>query len=247
MAPKHTAKAGVAIAAGERSGSRMPVAASERDAHETLLSVFLHLRSYPRSPRETDGTKYRILTSAVELFASRGLQATSMRDIAAAVGIKAASIYAHFPSKEALLGEAMKWVQDDIVYFVTEALDPAQSEIEQLKTIITRHAMYQIKNPDILDAWHVIVDVDRVEKFLPDEVRDGLAAQRQLYHDLQETLVVKLFPELDNIGDRLRAIRVLCGRVGLWNSTVDAENPSAAAEFVWSIALSLLEGQASEG
>lgn len=45
----------------------------------------------------------RITDAAAELFLHRGYAQTTLRDIAAAAGIKAGSIYYHFDSKEALL------------------------------------------------------------------------------------------------------------------------------------------------
>ena len=48
-------------------------------------------------------TKRRILICAVDLFAVQGYTETSVRDIAAAVGIKPASLYNHFSSKEDIL------------------------------------------------------------------------------------------------------------------------------------------------
>ena len=47
-------------------------------------------------------TKQKILTRALDLFASKGYTETSIRDIAAAVGIKPGSLYNHFSSKEEL-------------------------------------------------------------------------------------------------------------------------------------------------
>jgi AcrR family transcriptional regulator len=44
-----------------------------------------------------------VLDAAVALFAERGYHGTSMRDIARAVDVKAASIYEHFPSKAHIL------------------------------------------------------------------------------------------------------------------------------------------------
>ncbi|MBI3992472.1 MAG: TetR/AcrR family transcriptional regulator [Candidatus Lambdaproteobacteria bacterium] len=43
-----------------------------------------------------------LLLAAARCFVERGYTATSMRDIAAAAGMKAGSIYYHFPSKEHL-------------------------------------------------------------------------------------------------------------------------------------------------
>lgn len=48
-------------------------------------------------------TSERILDCAIELFAERGYDGVSMRQIAAAVGIKASSLYKHFLNKEAIL------------------------------------------------------------------------------------------------------------------------------------------------
>ena len=49
-----------------------------------------------------EDTKRRILEQALELFATRGYDAVSMGDIGRAVGIKAPSLYNHFPGKQAI-------------------------------------------------------------------------------------------------------------------------------------------------
>lgn len=51
---------------------------------------------------EGGSTKERALHAALELFGSKGYDGVSMNDIAQAVGIRAPSLYKHFPSKEAL-------------------------------------------------------------------------------------------------------------------------------------------------
>ncbi|WP_433760266.1 TetR/AcrR family transcriptional regulator [Nocardia sp. CA-135398] len=52
-------------------------------------------------------TRERILEVAMGLFAQRGFEACTVRDLAGAVGIKPPGIYSHFRSKEAILSEAM--------------------------------------------------------------------------------------------------------------------------------------------
>jgi TetR/AcrR family transcriptional regulator, cholesterol catabolism regulator len=54
-------------------------------------------------PRSEDNRGRDVLAAAVVLFASRGFDATSVRDIAAEAGVQPASVYYHYPSKEALL------------------------------------------------------------------------------------------------------------------------------------------------
>ena len=52
---------------------------------------------------EVISTKQKILECAIDLFAMKGYTETSIREIAAAVGVKEASIYNHFQSKNDIL------------------------------------------------------------------------------------------------------------------------------------------------
>lgn len=60
----------------------------------------------PRGPARDGGqTRQRILAEALRLFTAKGFAQTTTRDIAHAAGIGDASMYRHFPSKEALVRE----------------------------------------------------------------------------------------------------------------------------------------------
>jgi AcrR family transcriptional regulator len=61
---------------------------------------------------ETQKTKEKIMDEAIKLFSERGYDSVSMRDIAANVGIKAASIYNHFSSKKDILKEIYTFYLD---------------------------------------------------------------------------------------------------------------------------------------
>ena len=49
-----------------------------------------------------DDTRQKILDQALELFSARGYDSVSVGEIAKAVGIKAPSLYHHFPGKQAI-------------------------------------------------------------------------------------------------------------------------------------------------
>ena len=49
-----------------------------------------------------EDTRERILEQALELFSEKGYDSVSVGEIARAVGIKAPSLYNHFPSKQAI-------------------------------------------------------------------------------------------------------------------------------------------------
>ena len=53
-------------------------------------------------------TKQEILEASLELFSVQGFEATSIAQIADAVGIRKASLYSHFESKQAILDALTK-------------------------------------------------------------------------------------------------------------------------------------------
>jgi AcrR family transcriptional regulator len=61
------------------------------------------------SPRRRDAaaTREALLAAARELFATRGFDRTTVRDIAAAAGVNQALLFRYFGSKEELLGSAL--------------------------------------------------------------------------------------------------------------------------------------------
>ena len=64
-------------------------------------------------------TKQEILKAALELFSVQGFEATSISQIAGAVGIRKASLYSHFESKQAILDEL---VQDVLEQYAQHSL-----------------------------------------------------------------------------------------------------------------------------
>ncbi len=65
--------------------------------------------------------RQRILDVAASLFLERGYKATSLREIASAVGMKAGSLYYHFASKEVLLQAILQRGMDVMVEAFGEA------------------------------------------------------------------------------------------------------------------------------
>lgn len=57
-------------------------------------------------------TRERILEEALTLFSSKGYRAATMRDIAAAVGVRQGAIYNHFKNKEAILETLLNDLMD---------------------------------------------------------------------------------------------------------------------------------------
>lgn len=66
------------------------------------LNSYLMPNTATTGPRQ-DNRRLQLLDAAARLFRTHGYHATSMRDIARAVGMLPGSIYYHFPSKDELL------------------------------------------------------------------------------------------------------------------------------------------------
>jgi AcrR family transcriptional regulator len=87
-------------------------------------------------------TAERILDAAEDLFAERGYAATSLGDVADAVGIRSPSLYNHFKNKEALYGAVLNRLLDA---FVAPLMELGQGTISKarifqwLETIIRMH------------------------------------------------------------------------------------------------------------
>src|SRR5215470_5616077 len=92
------------------------------------------------SPEERlDTRRARMCRTAAQLFRDRGFDATSVSDVARALGLTKAGLYHHFESKEALLFEIVMFgldkVRDEVIVPIRSIRDPE----ERLRQLITRH------------------------------------------------------------------------------------------------------------
>jgi AcrR family transcriptional regulator len=82
----------------------------------------------PRSPEAHE----KVLHAALALFGERGIEGTSMDAIAQAAKVSKATIYNHWPDKEALLLEVMIWTSG----LDREKEDPDSGSLERDLTIV---------------------------------------------------------------------------------------------------------------
>ena len=79
--------------------------------------------------REAPGsTKARILSAAEDVFAARGFDGASTREIAARAGVNISSLHYHWESKETLYFAVFRNLFDQIVELVRESLEPLQHQ-----------------------------------------------------------------------------------------------------------------------
>jgi AcrR family transcriptional regulator len=87
-------------------------------------------------------TEQRILDAATALFYEKGYHATTMREVAAAVGMKAGSLYDHFPGKEDLLFQIAYGTMAELLEGGRAAIDPYERPRDRLEALIVWHVTY---------------------------------------------------------------------------------------------------------
>jgi AcrR family transcriptional regulator len=101
-----------------------------------------------------EGTKGRILEAALRLFARQGFHGTSIRDIGAAVGLRAANLYLYFPSKEHLLAELVRLGHEVHHRYLRRALimGSGNGPVEQVKAVVRAHVRAHAQYPALVSV-----------------------------------------------------------------------------------------------
>jgi AcrR family transcriptional regulator len=118
-------------------------------------------------------TKEKILDKSLELFSSRGFKETSVRDIAAAVGLQQGALYNHFKNKNAILTTLIDQLMSSAIVTIFEEKEPGElykrgkallaniaTTFKLLSFDSKNEALFKLmmqemyKNSDIRDLYH---------------------------------------------------------------------------------------------
>jgi len=91
--------------------------------------------------------KQEICITAARLFKEKGYTAVTMRDLAAAVGIKAASLYNHISSKEEILNEVILDIAQSFTQGIIEIRFSETDVADKLKAVIAQHVHLTSDHP----------------------------------------------------------------------------------------------------
>ena len=159
-------------------------------------------------------TKQEILEVSLELFSVQGCEATSISQIANAVGIRKASLYSHFENKQAILDALVKDILDQYA----------------------KHSIFAKTN------WEQSDDTEGKQAFTPDAAAQMILGQiRYILHDphiskARKMLVVEQFrnPELAKLQTKQNYTDVMKYFTGLVkhlirNGVLNDDNPEIMA------------------
>lgn len=98
-----------------------------------------------------------LLGIAIEVFARRGYQSTTMDEIAEQAGVSKGMLYIYFKNKEALFGAVFRWYGKIISEMMLTAISNTADEIQQLEQIASVWGQIAEEHRDyvplFLDFW----------------------------------------------------------------------------------------------
>jgi AcrR family transcriptional regulator len=96
--------------------------------------------------------KEQIIAVASQLFKEKGYNAVSMRDIADALDIKAASLYNHITGKQEILSTLILEVATEFTKGMNTVVDEDSSPLKKIKKIIELHIEITVAHSEALAA-----------------------------------------------------------------------------------------------
>jgi AcrR family transcriptional regulator len=96
--------------------------------------------------------KEEIIITASQLFKEKGYNAVTMRDIAMAVGMKAASLYNHINSKQEILATLILEVANEFTRGMNAVVEEASLPMQKIQKIIEMHIDITVNYSEALAA-----------------------------------------------------------------------------------------------
>jgi AcrR family transcriptional regulator len=142
------------------------------------------------APGEGSERIVQILTEAARIFARKGYEGASMRDIAEACGISKSLLYHHFTSKEEIYSRVAVGATKELYQFVVEHVPPDATPTEKIRAFMVATAEYFRRHrwawiasttafwndPDRHRQKERMTRRDRYEKYLRELIQEAIDA-----------------------------------------------------------------------
>ena len=151
-----------------------------------------------RKPADQSVSRADILLAAADVLQRNGYEATTMKDIAAAVNLTAASLYHHFRNKDALLLAVLEAGLEQVLSQIEPIAHSSLSSPEKLRKMIHAHVIGLTQNTAIGAA--MVFEI-RSLMGTKEPAPDASAADHQAYQDFvkRRALFFKRRDEFENL------------------------------------------------
>jgi AcrR family transcriptional regulator len=137
------------------------------------MAVTGTVSAVPSRPREAD-----LMRTAIRLFRNRGFHATSMQDLAEALGMNRGSLYHYIDSKDDLLWSIVSGALDRLDERVRPVLESDEPGRDRLREAIAQHLAFAAEHADELSLVQIEL------RSLSPERRQAIVERRDAYERL---------------------------------------------------------------
>ena len=159
----------------------------------------------PIPQRKSDSKLQLILERAAEVFARKGFEGASMRDLSRSTGISLAGLYHYVPSKQELLHRIQMDAFSRILERVEERLGSVKDPEERVRVLIQNHLEYFLAHPVEMKVF------THEAEALEGAYRSEVGGIKRRYYGL----AMKLFRELQE-GGRVRELNARAAVLALF-------------------------------
>jgi TetR/AcrR family transcriptional regulator, cholesterol catabolism regulator len=182
-------------------------------------------------------TRARLLSAAIELFGTLGFDSTSMKQLGAHAGVGAPAAYNHFPSKDAILAEAVTWAMEGFASKVTNADNPSAPALERLERLVKGHILWQIEHSRLARANDLLISSDLLKRVGQRATYKRIRAMLRKHFDLVTDIVREVLREhpATDLDPTLGALAIgsMCDDVIKWYRADGKYTPEKIASVYW--------------
>jgi AcrR family transcriptional regulator len=200
----------------------------------------------------SEDTREKILTTAAGLFQEKGYDGTSMSELAKRIGITAAGLYWHFPSKEDILVEYLKSSLLDLLHR-TGVSSAGATPAEALRGFVTAHVSFQLERLDEAKVYGAVsYGHEQLKRSLGKSGQDSLVAlERKHLSNLERLLEAGVREgqfDVPDVAAVAFAILAMGEHAVFWFRPSGKLSPDAIAELYGELAVRMvLTRQAASG
>lgn len=170
----------------------------------------------------------RIRAAAVALFRKRGYHGASMRELANAVQMEPASLYYHFPAKQALLVDLFDRTMDALIDGLRQSVAGHVGAEERLKAALRFHVRFHTDHRD-----EALVSHSELRALEPANLK-RIVAKRDRYESLMRDLLTAGVDEgrfeIADVPLLAKAVLMMCSGVSDWFEAGGRLSPVDIAE-----------------
>jgi AcrR family transcriptional regulator len=149
--------------------------------------------------RKGEGPQRRaeILEAAKQLFVEEGYAATTIRRIAAKLGISSTALYVYFPDKDAILVEICDITFAGLIAELDEVRRDATDPLDALARCLEQYIRFGLRHPNEYELTFVTRRAKELQKLKPENEKLGMQAYGRFYDCVDAVVGAGLTSESD--------------------------------------------------